>query len=92
VAAELEAQFDANCRLVQSSGGVFEVEHEGKLIFSKKALSRFPEDGEIANIVRALSEGKPLAEAQAQAAKDIPPPLSFADWLQNFFVKQSRKY
>jgi selenoprotein W-related protein len=34
--------------LVASGGGVFEVEVDGRLIFSKKALDRFPEDGEIA--------------------------------------------
>jgi selenoprotein W-related protein len=33
--------------LVESSGGVFEVSVDGKLIFSKKKLGRFPEDQEI---------------------------------------------
>jgi selT/selW/selH-like putative selenoprotein len=31
---------------------VFEVELDGKLIFSKKKLGRFPENGEIEAIVR----------------------------------------
>jgi selenoprotein W-related protein len=34
-------------KLVPSSGGVFEVTVDGTLIFSKKALGRFPEDSEI---------------------------------------------
>jgi selenoprotein W-related protein len=37
---------------VASSGGVFEVTVDGKLLFSKKSLSRFPEDGEIAGMIR----------------------------------------
>jgi selenoprotein W-related protein len=33
--------------LIPSSGGVFEVTVDGRKVFSKKALGRFPEDGEI---------------------------------------------
>ena len=33
--------------LVASSGGVFEVEVDGGLVFSKKALDRFPSTEEI---------------------------------------------
>jgi selenoprotein W-related protein len=33
--------------LIPSAGGVFEVEADGELVFSKKALDRFPEDEEI---------------------------------------------
>lgn len=33
--------------LQPSSGGVFEVTYNGDLIFSKKALGRFPEPGEV---------------------------------------------
>jgi selenoprotein W-related protein len=33
--------------LVPGRGGVFEVELDGKLIFSKKNEGRFPEDSEI---------------------------------------------
>jgi selenoprotein W-related protein len=38
-----------------SSGGVFEVTVDGKKVFSKRALGRFPEDGEIVNLIRAAS-------------------------------------
>jgi selT/selW/selH-like putative selenoprotein len=34
-------------------GGVFEVVLDGKLIFSKKALGRFPENAEILEMVPA---------------------------------------
>ena len=33
--------------LIESSGGVFEVTVDGKLIFSKRELGRFPEDEEV---------------------------------------------
>jgi selenoprotein W-related protein len=32
---------------VESSGGVFEISVDGKLVFSKKQLGRFPEEAEI---------------------------------------------
>lgn len=37
--------------LVESSGGVFEIELEGKLLFSKKRLGRFPDDGEVVRLI-----------------------------------------
>ncbi len=40
--------------LVKGSGGVFEVEVEGDLVYSKKAEGRFPEPGE----VEAALEGR----------------------------------
>ena len=33
--------------MIASSGGVFEVEVDGKLVFSKKAEDRFPETAEV---------------------------------------------
>ena len=33
--------------LIPSGGGVFEIQKNGELIFSKKQLNRFPEEGEI---------------------------------------------
>lgn len=38
--------------LIPSSGGVFEVVYEGKLIFSKKKENRKPNHGEVEAIVR----------------------------------------
>jgi selenoprotein W-related protein len=37
--------------LIPSSGGVFEVRVDEKLVYSKKALGRFPEEGEVANLI-----------------------------------------
>ena len=50
---ELTAEFGADVALVRSSGGVFEVTVDDRLVFSKKALGRFPEAGEL----RGLANG-----------------------------------
>lgn len=39
--------------LTRSSGGVFEVRVEGRLVFSKKALERFPAYAEIPELLGA---------------------------------------
>jgi selenoprotein W-related protein len=39
---------------VASSGGVFEVTVDGKLVFSKRSLGRFPEEGEVLEKIRAV--------------------------------------
>ena len=38
-------------RLVPSSGGVFEVTVDGRLVFSKRALRRHAEPGEIMRLI-----------------------------------------
>ena len=49
---ELKNNFpQANISLISSGGGVFEISLNGNIIFSKKALNRFPEDGEIKKLV-----------------------------------------
>ena len=39
-------------QLVPSSGGVFEVTVDGRLVFSKRALRRHAEQGEILRLIR----------------------------------------
>lgn len=40
-------------QLIPSSGGVFEVLADGKLVFSKRSLGRFPtDDGEVIDQLR----------------------------------------
>ena len=51
MADDLKKEFNAEAELVESGGGVFEIELDDKLIFSKKKLNRFPEDGEIVKLV-----------------------------------------
>ena len=39
--------------LIPTGGGVYEVEKDGRLIFSKKSLERFPELDEIITLINA---------------------------------------
>ena len=39
-------------RLIGGENGVFEITVEGDLIFAKSQLGRFPNDGEIINLIR----------------------------------------
>ncbi|MBE76311.1 MAG: hypothetical protein CMG41_01035 [Candidatus Marinimicrobia bacterium] len=41
----------ADIKLISSGGGVFEITLDNELIFSKKSLGRFPDDGEIDNLI-----------------------------------------
>ena len=68
MAAELQKAFGGHVDIQESSGGVFEVQCDTQLIFSKKNLGRFPEDGEVLSIVNALNKGVPLAEATKRAS------------------------
>jgi selenoprotein W-related protein len=53
VAAELKAAFPGvDTKMVPSSGGVFEVTVDGKLVFSKKALRRHAEPGEVVGLIQ----------------------------------------
>ena len=40
--------------LIESGGGVFEIKANGHLIFSKKELRRFPEEGEIKDLIEGI--------------------------------------
>ena len=52
---DLKSKFDTEPELIPSSGGVFEVEVDGQLIFSKQAEDRFPEQDEIFASIEKLS-------------------------------------
>ncbi len=43
-------------KLIDGSGGVFEVKVDGKLIYSKKATGRFPENDEVFFHVKQAAE------------------------------------
>jgi len=47
LAAELKQHLDVDATLIPGSGGIFEVKVDGKVIFSKKQVGRFPEEGEV---------------------------------------------
>jgi len=58
LAAELKEKFpNATVQLVESSGGVFEVRLDNRLIFSKKALGRHAQPGEVAGLIHAAASG-----------------------------------
>ena len=42
----------AEVKLLQSSGGAFEVEVDGRIVFSKKALGRHAEPGEVLRLIQ----------------------------------------
>jgi selenoprotein W-related protein len=53
LAAALKEQVGIDPKLIEGSGGVFDVTLDGELIFSKKVTGRFPEDAEIVEAVNA---------------------------------------
>jgi selT/selW/selH-like putative selenoprotein len=59
LAAELKQAFpEAQVRLIESSGGVFEVVVDGRSVFSKKTFRRHAEPGEVLKAVQQLRGGK----------------------------------
>jgi len=51
----LDQEFGASTRLLKGANGVFEVIVDGELVFSKKSVGRFPDDGEVAESIRGRS-------------------------------------
>lgn len=90
MAAELENKLDEAAKLFQSSGGVFEVEYKGQLIYSKKANGRFPAEGEVLRIIANLDQGMSLDKAQEEAANGIPEHPSFFEWLTGFMSRRAQ--
>lgn len=43
---------DAEVQLVPASGGIFEVRVDGRQLFSKKALGRHAQPGEVIELIR----------------------------------------
>jgi hypothetical protein len=52
LAAELEKGLGIKAEFVASSGEGFEVEYAGKLLFSKRHAGRFPNEGEIRDLIK----------------------------------------
>jgi len=48
---ELKDVAGAEIVLIPSTGGVFEIAVNGKVVFSKKEKKRFPEEGEIVKLL-----------------------------------------
>jgi selenoprotein W-related protein len=47
----LKEKYSAELELIPSDGGVFEVVVDENLIYSKKQLNRFPEEGEVEGLI-----------------------------------------
>jgi selenoprotein W-related protein len=47
LAARIREEFSVEPRLVKGDNGVFDVVVDGKLVFSKHEVGRFPEEGEV---------------------------------------------
>ena len=62
--------FDADVELVKSGGGVFEVTVDDRLVFSKKALGRFPGPGELASLAAPGQGGQAGPSGPAPGADE----------------------
>jgi len=53
---ELIEKFGAQVELIAGSGGVFDVVADRRKIFSKAAVGRFPEEGEIVRLIEEIGK------------------------------------
>ena len=54
MAAAIKARYGVDAKLIEGKGGVYDIKKDGKLIFSKHALDRFPEtDEEVFKLIDA---------------------------------------
>ena len=68
---DLVTRFGADVELVKSGGGVFEVTMGDDLLFSKKSLGRFPEQGELESLVTSRGDPGP-ASASRRSGRGEP--------------------
>jgi len=52
VAAEIEEKYPEEVECVPGSGGVFKIIVDGKVLFDKKIMGRYPEEGEILSLIK----------------------------------------
>jgi selT/selW/selH-like putative selenoprotein len=53
LADELKANLGVDAQLISGRGGIFDVAVDGTVIFSKKITDRFPETGEVTELLKA---------------------------------------
>jgi len=82
---QLEKDSSDQCTLVPSEGGVFDIEDNGVLLFSKNNSGRFPEEGEVMTIIKKVKDGKTLEDAQTHAANDAGHSGGVLDWIYSLF-------
>jgi selenoprotein W-related protein len=52
LAAAIRDEFDVEAELVKGDNGIFDVEVDGRNIFSKHEVGRFPENDEVLALLR----------------------------------------
>lgn len=52
VAAEVQAAYGVEATLVRDKGGVFQVRRDGEIVYDKADEHRFPEEGEVARLLK----------------------------------------
>jgi selT/selW/selH-like putative selenoprotein len=52
VAAELKDALSVESKLIEGSKGIFDVKVDGKLVFSKYKVHKFPAAGELPRLIR----------------------------------------
>ncbi len=52
MAAAIRGEFDVEPELIKGDNGIFDVEVDGRNIFSKHDAGRFPENGEVLALLR----------------------------------------
>lgn len=59
MAAEIDAAFPGRVttRLVEGGRGIFDIKLDGELVFSKKMRHRFPDPGEVTEILQPRLNG-----------------------------------
>ena len=55
MADAIQDEFGVTAELIPGAGGIFDVEVDGRLIFSKHEVGRFPEDQEVLDKLAALT-------------------------------------
>jgi predicted Rdx family selenoprotein len=54
----LDSQFGEKAEITPGKSGQFDVIVNGRLVFSKSSTGRFPVDGEVEEMFKALQEGR----------------------------------
>lgn len=54
MAAEIQETYDIKPELIAGGGGIFDVKADGKLVFSKHEVGRFPENHEVLDLLEPM--------------------------------------
>ena len=54
----IESKFGIKAELIKGTGGVFEIKLNNSFIFSKKELSRFPNENEVEELIEIVKNYK----------------------------------